>query len=556
MIFSLGSTSYLLEKNSGWNYLSKEKNLYFSKFGDIFSIKEFKNKKNLIYINLLFVNDLINLGTSKNFEFKKKNFYQILKKLKYNLENTERPIIVGISDYSYNNIIESAQNLKIEKKIKSFFLNELYNLTKKYKNLYILDIDEIFSIHGLEKCFDNRNYILSRCRISSLGIEVIAKNLKKIANRIFKSNKKALLLDCDNTLWGGVIAEDGVNKIKIGEEGEGLAFLEFQKAIKKLQEQGVLIILLSKNIEADVFKVFKTHSGMVLKKRDISAHKINWYEKSKNILKISTDLDLSLDSFVFWDDNPIEREKVKLKLRAVEVIEPDQDVSNWAKQLLEYDGFSKFNITDNDTNRTKQYQTRQKFIDSKANYKNEIDYLSSIKIKAKLIDLNNKNVDRAAQMCQRTNQFNFSTKRYNHKDLLKLNKNYKCFMVQLKDIYGDHGIISFICLKIISKKIILIDTFLMSCRVLGRYLENWILKNIVDLAKQNKIKVILAEFVKKEKNSIVKDFLKKNNFKKNFKNDFSKKEILLSNGSFNKKSELFIYDLNNRIENLKIYEKK
>ena len=112
------------------------------------------------------------------------------------------------------------------------------------------------------------------------------------------------------------------------------------------------------------------------------------------------------------------------------------------------------------------------------------------------------------------------------------------------------------CLKIISKKIILIDTFLMSCRVLGRYLENWILKNIVDLAKQNKIKVILAEFVPSEKNSIVKDFLKKNNFKKNLKNDFSKKEILLSNSSFNKKSELFIYDLNNRIENLKIYEKK
>ena len=556
MIFSLGSTSYLLEKNSGWNYLSKEKNLYFSKFGDIFSIKEFKNKKNLIYINLLFVNDLINLGTSKNFEFKKKNFYQILKKLKYNLENTERPIIVGISDYSYNNIIESAQKLKIEKKIKSYFLNEFYKLTKKNKNLYVLDIDEIFSSHGIEKCFDSRNFILSRCRISSLGIEVIAKSLKKIANRIFKSSKKALLLDCDNTLWGGVIAEDGMNKIKIGEEGVGLAFLEFQKAVKRLKDQGILIILLSKNIEADVFKVFKAHSGMALKKKDISAHKINWHEKSKNILKISSDLGLSLDSFVFWDDNPIEREKVKLKLKAVDVIEPDQDVSNWAKQLLEYDGFSKFNITKNDSKRTKQYQTRQKFIDSKANYKNEIDYLKSINIQAKLIDLNKRNIDRAVQMCQRTNQFNFSTKRYIHKDLLKLNKNSKCFMVQLKDIYGDHGIISFICLKIIYKEIILIDTFLMSCRVLGRYLENWILRKIVELAKKNKIKVIIAEFISSGKNNIIKDFLNKNNFKKTSRNNFSKKKILPPKYFVNKKSEFFIYELNNKIENLEIYEKK
>ena len=555
MIFSLGCTSYLLEKNSGWNYLSEEKNLYFLNYGDIFSIKKFNDKSKLIYVNLLFTADLINLGKLSNTKFKKKNLSRVLNKLKYNLKITDKPIIVGISNYSYNNIIETAQNIKVEKKIKDYFLKEFYKLTKIYKNLYILDIDDIFSIYGLNKCFDNRNFILSKCRISSFGIEILAKGLKKISNRIFKSNKKALLVDCDNTLWGGVIAEDGIDKIKIGEEGEGLAFFEFQKAIKKLKEQGILVILLSKNIEKDVFKVFKGHDGMVLKKKDISAYKINWDEKSKNIINISKDLDLSLDNFVFWDDNPIEREKVKLQHKEIDVIEPDQDVSNWSKQLLEYEGFSKFNITKNDSKRTKQYQSRQKFIDSKVNYKNEIDYLKSINIKTKIIKLNKKNIDRAAQMCQRTNQFNFSTKRYSYEELLKMSKVHKCFMVQLKDTYGDHGIIGFVCVKFISKKIILIDTFLMSCRILGRYLENWILKKIIDIAKKNKIKIILAEFIPSNKNSLIKNFLKDNKFKKITKKNYLIDQITLSKNLLNKNSEFYMYDFNNKIKNLSIYEK-
>ena len=331
-------------------------------------------------------------------------------------------------------------------------------MTKKNKKLYILDIDSIFAIHGLEKCFDNRNYYLSRCRFSSLGIETLSKSLKKILNRIASNNKKVLLLDCDNTLWGGVIAEDGIGKIKIGEEGEGLAFYEFQKVIKKLKNQGILIALLSKNIKADVLEVFNKHDFMVLNKKDICSFKINWQDKSQNIKELSKEIDLNMDSFVFWDDNPIEREKIKIQCKDVDVIEPDIDVSNWAKQLLEYDGFSKFNITKTDIERTIQYKNRQEFISNKANYKNEIDYLKSIKIKPKLLKIKDGNLDRTVQMCQKTNQFNLSSKRYNHSQIKELNKNHICFLVELSDVYGNHGIVSFVCLKNIEKKIF-IDSF-------------------------------------------------------------------------------------------------
>ena len=546
MLINLSSTSYLLEKNYNWNYLHTLKSIKFSKYGDIFSLEKSDNIST--NINLIFLPDIINFEAAKKYSVEQKKINHILKKIKTNLAINQKPIIVGISSYFYNNIIESAQNPNIYKKLKFFFLEQLYKLTEKNKNLYIFDIDEIFSLHGIEKCFDNRNYYLSRCRISSLGIEIIAKSLRKLIDRINQPNKKVLLLDCDNTLWGGVIAEDGISKIRIGDEGEGLAFFEFQKAIKKLKNQGVIIILVSKNVKEDVIKVLKEHRSMILKEKDISAFKINWLDKSKNIQDISTELNLNMDSFVFWDDNPIEREKVRIRLKNVEVIEPDADISNWSKQLLEYDKFSKFSITKNDYNRTKQYQIRHKFLTDKKDHKNEIDYLKSIKIKLKIVKINNGNIDRAVQMCQRTNQFNLSNKRYNYDDITNLNKRDKCFMIHMKDMYGDHGIISLVCLKFKPEKILLLDTFLMSCRVLGRYAENWILSEILKVAK-NKINKLIAEFIPTKKNDIAKNFLIENNFKKILTKNKTKFKSIYSNS----KTELFLYDSKEKVKFLKVY---
>ena len=553
MIIHLRSTSNLLNKNINWKFLADFSKLKFSEYGEIFSLKNI-NKNKSIEINLVFLNDILNINNN-DYSVEVKKIEKLLKKLKHKLIHDPNPVIVGVSAFSYINEVEAAQTLQKEQSIKNLFLNELYKLTKKNKKLYILDIDSIFAIHGLEKCFDNRNYYLSRCRFSSLGIETLSKSLKKILNRIASNNKKVLLLDCDNTLWGGVIAEDGIGKIKIGEEGEGLAFYEFQKVIKKLKNQGILIALLSKNIKADVLEVFNKHDFMVLNKKDICSFKINWQDKSQNIKELSKEIDLNMDSFVFWDDNPIEREKIKIQCKDVDVIEPDIDVSNWAKQLLEYDGFSKFNITKTDIERTIQYKNRQEFISNKANYKNEIDYLKSIKIKPKLLKIKDGNLDRTVQMCQKTNQFNLSSKRYNHSQIKELNKNHICFLVELSDVYGNHGIVSFVCLKNIEKKIF-IDSFLMSCRVLGRYLENWILHEIIKISKKKKSKPIIAEFTQSLKNKIAREFLKNNNFRKvssQYLKNF-KKEM---NYSLSKnKSEFFLLDQSKKIDYLDIYGKK
>jgi len=555
MKINLSSTSYLVEKNNNWNFLDNLKNISFSNYGEIFYKKYGKQNKSYVDIKLLFLPDILDYYELNSYKSDLEKIYNIISILEKRLKVDTNPTIIGVSDYLYINIIETAQNQKREKKIKYAFFSELYKLSEKYKNLYVLDIDEIFSKYGLEKCFDNRNFYLSRCRVSNFGIEILAKNLRRILDRIQKSNSKVLLIDCDNTLWGGVVSEDGLGKIKIKDDGEGFAFFEFQKAIKKLKEKGVLIALISKNIKEDVIKVFKEHQSMVLKAKDIAYFKINWKEKTSNILELAKDLDLGLDSFVFWDDNPIEREKVRIKLKDVKVIEPDIDISNWSKQLMEYEGFSKFNVTKNDKKRTEQYQQRKKFFSGKTRYKNEKEYLKSIKIKTKAFNLDQGSLNRAVQLSQRTNQFNLRNKKYNHDDLLSLKKTYKCFMVSLKDVYGDHGIVSLVCLKVVRKKFIFIDTLLMSCRVLGRYLEEWILNEVSKIAKKNNIKIIVAEYILTKKNKIAKEFLLNNNFKKVKKNFFKSDTKLLSNIiSKNNKSEIFVFNTKNKIRNLDIYE--
>ena len=441
------------------------------------------------------------------------------------------------------------------KKIKFYFTQQLYALSKKYSNFFVLDIDDLFAQYGYDKCYDQKNYFTLRCRLSTLGIEILSKCLNNLILKIYKTNKKVLLLDCDETLWGGIVGEDGLKNLKLGGDGIGLAYVEFQKAIKKIKETGIIIALLSKNNESDVKQVLEKHQFMILKNKDIAAFKVNWKEKSFNIRQLSKELFLGLDSFVFWDDNPIERQKVRIQLKGVDVIEPDKDVTNWPKQLLEYKGFSKFYISKEDADKTKQYKKRTIFLDNKSSAKNEIDYLKKINIKPKLIKLNNSNLVRSEQMCQKTNQFNFNTKRYKMNDLTYLNKKNFLFLVDLTDDYGKHGIVGQFILKKYNN-ILLVDLFLMSCRIMGRYLENWMLSEIKKIATKEKIKEIIFEFVPTKKNiTIIKNYIKINKFEK--MNSKNLKKLLNSKKQksiLNSSAEYYSFNPKKKIINLEVYK--
>ena len=553
----LNSTSFLLPNNENWSHLKKNNDIIFSDYGNI-NDKENINDKIEAEITLFFLPDLFDYFQNGKIHYKSqlKKIKNIIKLIKNKIKSTDKKFIIGVSEYLYNNVINFSKNINFSNKIKFFFIDELYNLSKKNKNLFVVDLDIIFSEHGYKNCLDQRNYYMFRCRLSTFGIEIISKNLKKLTDRIKSTNKKVLLVDCDNTLWGGVLAEDGIENIQIGQDGIGAAFSDFQKAIIKIKTSGILIVLVSKNERSDVEKVLKEHQSMILKKKDITTMKVNWNEKSTNIKQLSDELSLGLNSFVFWDDNPIEREKVRAQLKDVEVVEPLSDITSWPKQLLEYRGFSKFIISKEDGAKTKQYKIREKFEQDKHSSRDEINYLKSIKVKPSIIKIDKSTINRTVQMCQKTNQFNLRTKKYDANDILKLNNTNISFLVKLKDNYGDHGIVSFVSLKIVDDKSIFIDTFLMSCRILGRYLEFWILNEIKKIAIKRKTDHILLEYIPTKRNVVAKNFILKNKFETISKKETAKYHIFikkLKKESMN--SEFYSLSTNKIIPNLEIYEK-
>ena len=535
---SITSSSYIIPNHYGWENL-KDIKLNFESIGNL-SSGFHKTDKNKTLFCKIFVNDLVNLNENEKILKKKIIIKNLIETIENRLKNTSSPIIIFVSSFLNQNIFEYISKNSIIDELHNNLIQDLNKLRNKYNNIYSLDLNKIFQNEGFDKIYDSRNFYLTSCRLSSRGIEILSECLNKIIQKIYLPSKKVLVLDCDNTLWGGIIGEDGIKTILIGQDGIGKAFLDFQKNIKKLLEKGVILCVASKNNHVDVLSVFKNHQEMQLKEKDIISFKVNWKEKHLNLLEISKDLDIGLDSMVFWDDNPFERQKMRAALPDVFTIEPEQDVIYWADQLNKLELFFNFKITDEDKKKQYQYKIRSKFVEGKNNAQNEITYLKKIKLKAKKINLLKGNISRASQMTQKTNQFNLSTKRYSILDIQKIdnNKNNRISLFQISDIYGDHGIVGMFILKEKNKNTIFIDTFLLSCRVLGRYLETWMLHSIKK--KYGKNVDIYAEYIPTEKNILAKKFLENHNFKLVKKN---KKTSLYKIKGYNINSEVMkIYD--------------
>ena len=535
---NLSSTSSLLPENSLWE--KKNYVINFEDYGNLFSISKNSKKKFDCEVKVIFFADLIDYSSLdlKKIKFYKEKLSKIIDMIDFQSSKNNQNIIY-YSFYDQNEFHDKLHGVLISE-LSFFFQKNINRLTEKNNNLKIISLDNLFSNLGFEKNFDLRNYYLMKSRFSLAGI-------KKLSKSIFfhlsseKKRKKVLLLDCDNTLWGGVVGEDGYNKIILGDEGIGLIYKNFQKVVKKLINSGVLIVLVSKNNEFDVKEVLKKNKNMILKEKDITAMKVNWQEKSKNIIELSKELSLGMDSFVFWDDNPIERKKVKMKVKGVTVIDPKKNIEEWPRQLASLNIFESGQLTKEDKIKTQLYKIRDDFVNNKKNYDDEVQYLKSINISVKVHEINKNNIVRAEQLCNKTNQFNLNLKRLNQKEIIKLtkNKNYDLKMLSLKDDYGDHGLIAIYGINF-QKDQFKIDLFAMSCRVLGRYLENWILNKIKDYAKIKKKNFIHADFVKGPRNNIFKQFLLNNGF-----------------SNIRKKNETGVYKMNilNKIKYLEIYEK-
>ncbi|MDC0465789.1 HAD-IIIC family phosphatase [Candidatus Pelagibacter sp.] len=533
---SFTSSSYLFDDPNIWGKLKDNFKLIFNDYRLYDQVSSDTSDYDVVILSF---KDLINYPIS---DISKKNenkvcneISKIFSTLKKKIKTYNKPLILFIDFFYGKENIKASQNFPLEEKIITFIKKKIENLFK-YQNFFFFNIE---NLSARDNFFDNRLFYVSRCRFTYSCLIRISKVVYLTIKRIQNVSKKVLVVDCDNTLWGGVIGEDGYDGIKIGTDGEGLVYSDFQKSILRLKNEGVVLCAVSKNNLADVKEVFKKNKNMLLKFNDFSSVKANWDLKTNNIKELAIELNLSLESFVFFDDNPMERDQIRKNIPEVSVIEPDQDISNWPQQMFGFFEFVKFKLTKEDLLKTSQYKNRLKFVnEKKSGNKNELDFLKKINLSANIIKLNKSNEQRCLQIIHKTNQFNLTTKRYSTDQIheYKKNKKNKIFLIDLKDKYGYHGLISLMMLRL-EDDFIYIDNFAMSCRVLGRHLETWAISKIAEYAKKKNFKYIIGEYNKSKKNSIVKDLYKNLGFqylqnKKNLPINLIK--------YFNTKSNLYI----------------
>ena len=516
----LGS-SFLYPGNQAWEKISIKKT--FCELGDYKILGE--RKKFDFIVLVLFISDFDNQkDTNIN------NFSPLIKLLEERAKQKHLGTLVIVSSYKKDNLIPINNNFSKEEKIKQKLFKKFLKIKKNNLNFNFSDLDKIFSFKGHEKVFESRNKYLASSNLSQLGIDELGSFIETFFTRYTKPKSKVLVLDCDNTLWGGVLGEEGINNIEIGETQIGKIYLDFQKEILALYNQGILLAISSKNNEKDVFNVLNNHPSIILKKKHFVNFKINWDLKSKNIIRIAKELDLSLDSFVFWDDNPVERNLVRKILPEVCTIEPNEDIVYWPEEIASLKNFSNLSNVNGKNDKTKKYHARAKFINDKESAKDEFKYLKSIKLKTKIVALNKSNIARASEMTLKTNQYNLRSKRYplsGIENIIKDN-NYVGFLIGLRDIYADHGNVGLVILKKIDKNTLFIDTFLMSCRVIGRYFETCIFIHIKEYALKNKYINIVGEFIETEKNIVAKKLFEEHGFNKRINKENNKKKIIFS----------------------------
>ena len=400
------------------------------------------------------------------------------------------------------------------------FVNELneYILERKTLNTIVLKIDKIFTQLGIKNSIDYRFYYSSKAPYTFEFQKAYVNTIQNIILRNTGNLKKAIIFDCDNTLWKGIIGEDVIENIDMSPNSKiGSNYNLIQKIAVFLSRKGVIVGLCSKNNEADVSDVLKKNNDIILKEEYITIKKINWKDKASNLRDIASELNISTNSLVFVDDSNFEINLIKKQLPDILTIQVPEDISKYPEIILNYVHLN-FNLVPNETdlNKTKIYHQQAERLSAKKSFYKLEDYLSSLQIELE-IHLNNINqISRISQLTQKTNQFNLTTHRYTENQIDKFinDRNYDVFTSLVKDKFGDNGITALCISKAdsLNPKNVLLDVFLMSCRIIGRNIEYAFLYQIIKVLFKKGYDSINAEYIPSKKNAQVEDFFEKSGF--------------------------------------------
>lgn len=433
------------------------------------------------------------------------NYWQSIKK--YSKAKIIQTLIMEKNDSVFGNFASTQKNSFVYQiRLLNFLISE--NITKS-EDVYILDTLTLQAKYGYDSIFDANMYYIGKLTLSLDFLPVFAKMVIDIVFAINGKIKKCLVLDLDNTLWGGVIGDDGLENIQIGDIGIGGIYTDIQNYAKELKKRGIILAVCSKNEESTAKKPFEKHPDMILNLDDIAIFIANWENKADNIKNIQKELNIGMDSIVFIDDNKFERNLVKEVLPDVEVPDLPDNPSFYLEYIKSLNLFETISYSDEDKVRAEQYKIEAKRKSVEQSYTDYTSYLKDLDMKCISAEFDDFNTSRIAQLTQRSNQFNLRTVRYTVQDVKDIinSKDRAGLYFKLSDKYGDYGLVSVVILDI-KKDEIFIDTYLMSCRALKRGLEEYVINRIINYAKEKNIQKIVGEYIPTQKNIIVKNLYK------------------------------------------------
>ena len=468
-----------------------------------------------------------NLSVDKRREFIQNKINELNNLIKSFKEKSNSKLVISnfiIPTYSPYGIFETKTDYGLQEMV--FDLNhKLNNICRDENSIYVYDINGFVSKHGEENVFDFQQYFFGDVKISLSYIPILANDLLGYIKPTLGLNKKCIVLDLDNTLWGGIVGEDGFNKIKLGPQPPGNTYVEFQKYLLSLHERGIILAVNSKNNLDDAIEVINNHPNMILRENHFGCLKINWNDKVTNLKEIAQELNIGLDSIVFIDDDPVNRDFVRETLPEVLTIELPKDPSLYVSTLTELNDFHVIKITEEDKQRGKMYTQQRMRVESEKNSTSFEEYLKQLNIKIHIKKADEFTIPRISQLTLKTNQFNLTTKRYQEEDIKTFSQDKKKIVgcARIEDKFGDNGITSVFIVKKDNEEEWIIDTFLLSCRVIGRGVEEGILDYIINEARKNNVKRIIGNFIPTKKNKPSESFL--------------------PNFGFEKENEHWIYDL-------------
>jgi FkbH-like protein len=389
----------------------------------------------------------------------------------------------------------------------------LADMARAASNVYMLDYNAPIARRGHAAWHDERKWLTARMPIAAGELIHLAREWMRFLHPITGRISKVLAVDLDNTLWGGVIGEDEMDGIQLDDNYPGAAYRALQRAILDLHRRGVLLAVCSKNDAAEAMAIMETHPGMLLRREHFSALRINWADKAANLRDIAAELNVGIDSVAFLDDNPVERDWIRSQLPEVSVIDLPADPMQFAQALRDCPLFERLQLTEEDKSRGPFYAGQKLRAGLQQSASSLEDFYRSLEMRVKIEPIDARTLARAAQLAQKTNQFNLTTRRYSEQQLAGLlaQPQWQGFTLQLIDRFGDNGIVGAALLRHEEGRCE-IDTFLLSCRVIGRTVETALLASLATQAAARGARQLAGWFIPTKKNAPAADFYERHGF--------------------------------------------